>query len=321
MKSGSVWTAKKVETWIYNRFASGGRPGSEKCIVVSQLADGTGFGRAGWIDVAVFEMWPSNGLRRIAIEIKVNRQDFLREIANPNKNGWVRKSFHEFYYAAPAGIFDVSELPAGAGWIIPRGDSAIIKKASSVNNDAAIDDGLFAAILRTFHRRIHKQKVADRDKVLAESSEYKFAKAAEKAVEAFCKKYDQNYLGSSDHTSILKQLDDIAAGAAQRTERNQVLSVLDNFRDRILALFNIFAPLALIGMLDADAAGTFIIDKWGGESRYDREALEKAAAMRAGDRHFGMRHAPKILEELKFMERMARTITDSGERSAQGKTQ
>jgi len=220
MNSSKVWTADKIETCIYYRFAGGGRPGSEKCIVVSQLADGTGFGRSGWIDVAVFEMWPSNGLRRIAIEIKVSRQDFLREIANPNKNGWVRQAFHEFYFAAPAGIFDVSELPAGAGWIMPRGDSVVIKKAASVNNDAAIDDGLFAAILRLFHRRIHEQKKADRDKVLAESSEHQFAKAAEKAVAAFCEKYDSYYHGSTESSATLKLLEDIAAGAAQRTERD-----------------------------------------------------------------------------------------------------
>jgi len=81
----------------------------------SELRDSTGFGQSRTIDVATFNMWKSGRYARIAYEIKVSRNDFLRELDQPEKHAWVEDHFHETYFAAPAGLIKPEEVPAHWG--------------------------------------------------------------------------------------------------------------------------------------------------------------------------------------------------------------
>jgi hypothetical protein len=47
-----------------------------------EVANGTGTHRRRTIDALVMELWPSDGLNLHALEIKVSRQDWLRELDN-----------------------------------------------------------------------------------------------------------------------------------------------------------------------------------------------------------------------------------------------
>lgn len=59
----------------------------------------------------------------------------------------------------------------------------------------------------------------------------------------------------------------------------------------------------------------------GGDSRYCREALARAAMMPDGKRPYGFSHAPEIIEELRHMELMVKTIIKSTEKSIRGKAE
>lgn len=67
----------------------------------------------GW----AMNVWPSNGYRTIAYEIKVSRSDFLREMKDPGKREWALTFTDEFYFVAPRHLIDPKELPDDCGLI------------------------------------------------------------------------------------------------------------------------------------------------------------------------------------------------------------
>jgi hypothetical protein len=84
-----------------------------------ELACGTGAsdGANTTIDLWVMALWPSDNLRRIAVEIKVSRGDYLREIKRPNKRKRALRYSNQFYFATPKGLLKPEELPPEAGLI------------------------------------------------------------------------------------------------------------------------------------------------------------------------------------------------------------
>ena len=51
-------------------------------------------------------------------EVKVSRSDFLADVAKAEKREGYRRIAEVVYYAAPAGMIDVSEVPAGCGLLV-----------------------------------------------------------------------------------------------------------------------------------------------------------------------------------------------------------
>ncbi|TES61938.1 hypothetical protein E2P84_43035 [Burkholderia cepacia] len=51
-------------------------------------------------------------------EVKVSRADFLADVARADKRAGYGKVAEVVYYAAPAGLVDVSEVPSGCGLLI-----------------------------------------------------------------------------------------------------------------------------------------------------------------------------------------------------------
>lgn len=60
------------------------------------------------------------GLERIAIEIKVSRQDFLNDVRNPEKQAPWCELADRIAYAVPAGLVRLDEVPRGFGLIEVR---------------------------------------------------------------------------------------------------------------------------------------------------------------------------------------------------------
>ncbi len=60
------------------------------------------------------------GLDRLAIEIKVSRQDFLNDVRDPAKQQPWRELAHRHAYAVPAGLVGVNEVPRGSGLLIVK---------------------------------------------------------------------------------------------------------------------------------------------------------------------------------------------------------
>lgn len=60
------------------------------------------------------------GIERIAVEIKVTRQDFLNDVRVPDKQNPWRAIAHRHAYAIPEGLVAENEVPAGSGLLIVR---------------------------------------------------------------------------------------------------------------------------------------------------------------------------------------------------------
>jgi hypothetical protein len=53
----------------------------------------------------------------VAYEFKVTREDFLKELSDPNKRREATEIASQFSFCAPAGIIKIDELPTGAGLV------------------------------------------------------------------------------------------------------------------------------------------------------------------------------------------------------------
>lgn len=80
-----------------------------------ELRNAAGFGASRSCDFFALHTWPSKGFMRVAVEIKVSRGDFFRELNNPKKRAYFQSISHEFYFAAPSGLIKPAEVPEGCG--------------------------------------------------------------------------------------------------------------------------------------------------------------------------------------------------------------
>lgn len=87
-----------------------------------ELRGFAGFSHGSTIDFFAVNTWPSKRFWRIAVEVKVSRGDFLRELDRPQKRLQFVDVAHEFWFAAPAGMIKPPELPDGAGLLEVAGD-------------------------------------------------------------------------------------------------------------------------------------------------------------------------------------------------------
>lgn len=78
---------------------------------LEQVANGTGFAASRWIDGFALSLWPSMGFEAHAIEVKVSRSDWRRELATPEKMDMIGKRCHRVWLAAPVGILPIDEVP------------------------------------------------------------------------------------------------------------------------------------------------------------------------------------------------------------------
>lgn len=97
----------------------GANGASEEWVLIHEARRGPGFsGNDGAIDLLAINTWESRGLRRVAHEIKVSRNDWQRELKNPGKADWIWKITHQFFLVVPAPwakIVHEEELPAAWG--------------------------------------------------------------------------------------------------------------------------------------------------------------------------------------------------------------
>lgn len=62
----------------------------------------------------------SGGIERLAIEVKVTRQDFRNDVANPDKQAPWRAIAHRHAYAVPEGLVAEAEVPGGSGLLVVK---------------------------------------------------------------------------------------------------------------------------------------------------------------------------------------------------------
>ena len=85
-----------------------------------EVRDAPGLARRsqGYADAIAFNTWPSQGFDVHGYEIKVERGDWLRELAHPDKTDRLARHCDFWWIVAPAGIVLESELPPTWGLLI-----------------------------------------------------------------------------------------------------------------------------------------------------------------------------------------------------------
>lgn len=118
--------------------------------LLSQVANGTGWQSYRWADALVMSLWPSRGLHLSGFEVKVGRNDWLRELKNPAKADEIAV-FCDFWWVVVGGpdIVKLEELPHGWGLLELKGKTLVQVRAAEIRRDAnALDKPMVAAILR-----------------------------------------------------------------------------------------------------------------------------------------------------------------------------
>ncbi len=134
-------------------------------VLLEDVGDGAGFGNSGWSDAIAMQTWPSKGLAFIGFEVKASRSDWKRELDRPGKNaGWLA-CCHEWYVAAPDGVVQLAELPAGWGLMLPSGATNLrIAKRSDRPAPEPVTMDMIAAIFRASansRKHVLRQLISD----------------------------------------------------------------------------------------------------------------------------------------------------------------
>jgi hypothetical protein len=88
----------------------------------TELRSCVGFGDPRYIDFLAMHTFQGGrgdgrGLKAVAYEIKISRADFAREIKRPEKRAFAESIADECFFATPAGLLRVDEVPEGWGLV------------------------------------------------------------------------------------------------------------------------------------------------------------------------------------------------------------
>jgi hypothetical protein len=267
------FTAEDLVSRVRRRYSEGRR-----YAVFDQMAAGTGAGANSWIDIAVFALWPSDGLHRMAFEVKTTRGDFIRELEAPAKNAWARKCFHEFWFVAPKGAIKEEELPEGDGWLAPRGDGLAIVRAARRRCTALLDNDLLASVCRSAQKSVDSDLAGRTRQLIEDDRAYKDAIAYREGCESFLRERGQEGWSNWTADDVLNALRRASSDDAWRDTKRRLEEVLAHFRGELLELFPVWLAVAHAGLLEVDEAGEGLVKAWGASQL---DLLTKRA--RAGD--------------------------------------
>lgn len=102
----------------------------------AELRGSTGYINEQRLDFFAMHLWPSQGFRSVAYEIKVSRGDFQREIENPKKRAFAESVSHECYFAVPQGLVEKDEVPEG--WGLLEANAGGLKRVKLPTQRAAV---------------------------------------------------------------------------------------------------------------------------------------------------------------------------------------
>jgi hypothetical protein len=112
----------------------------------------TGYGRrTRYADALVVSLWPSRGLWIGGIEVKISRNDWMRELDNPEKSVEIQRFCDYWWVAAPEGVVEKSEVPKTWGYyqVSASGKTrAKVVKAAPKLKPQALTTEFVASVLR-----------------------------------------------------------------------------------------------------------------------------------------------------------------------------
>lgn len=268
--------AEDLVTLIRKRYATE-HNGYNPCVILEQVPNGTGMLHSRWIDVAVFQMWTSNGLTRSAFEIKVSRSDFLSELQHPEKHAWCKESFHYFFFVAPKDVIQLEELPDGVGWMYPRGQKLCTARAARINENPKLDDVLLSGFLRAAYKEIENSKKINLEEVLTTSEAYKKASSYMEATRKFLESRGNQYFFPDSTGDIIKALEEATVEKQLKQDRERLLNITGRFQREIAGLLSLFLVIANKSLLARNELGEYIFREYGGKDQEGLDILKERA--------------------------------------------
>ncbi len=248
--------------------------GFNPAVILEQVPDGTGWMQSRWIDAVVFQLWDSKGLTRSAFEIKVSRQDFIRELNNPAKHQWCLEYFHQFWFVGPKDIIQLEELPKYAGWMYPRGQQLCIGKNAPMNQKPKLDDKMLAGFMRAAYKGTAEAVKRNETEILAGSTEYQRAMIYEKAVLKFLERRGE-FPRFETEEELIELLSKATSDKEFLQDKKNLEDIAGRFQSDISDLALLFAVIANKSLLARDEMGKHLVQAFGGIDEHSLEALQK----------------------------------------------
>jgi hypothetical protein len=100
-------------------------------------------------------LWPSRGLELHGVEIKVSRQDWLKELSDPAKADSIARYMDRWWLAiGDESIVQPGELPAPWGLLVFSGDKMVCKAEAARLTPEPLNRDFVAALLRRAGERL-----------------------------------------------------------------------------------------------------------------------------------------------------------------------
>src|SRR3990172_2564710 len=113
-----------------------------------EVANGTGSHQSGYADGVAYSLYPSTGHPIYGFEIKVSRNDWLRELKQPAKAGNVMQYCDKWWLVAPKGVSKLEELPKTWGFLEIVNDRFYTRKHAPDLDHPELPMSFIAALLR-----------------------------------------------------------------------------------------------------------------------------------------------------------------------------
>lgn len=137
-------------------------------VLLPHVANATGWKRQRVADAVIFELWPSDGLHLIGVEIKCHRSDWLREVARPIKREAVAQFCDQWIVVADVDVVKPAELRPGEGLMEVRASGLVtVVKPEDVEAQPVSREVLCAAVRRALACSPHGAAVKARAEELA----------------------------------------------------------------------------------------------------------------------------------------------------------
>lgn len=114
-----------------------------------EISDSTGAGIRRRLDFYALNTWPSKRFRRVAVEVKISRADFRRELARREKRLSAEALANECYFAVPHGLVKVDEVPEGWGLLTADAGGLKLRKNAQWRETDALPMGFIAQLARS----------------------------------------------------------------------------------------------------------------------------------------------------------------------------
>lgn len=146
-KPMTVVTTTQIKKALVKRYPTGSHA------IMWEVGDATGHQVKRHADAVAIGLWPSHGYPIEGIEIKVSRQDFKKEMKQPEKSQPIYQYCTRWWLAAPKNYIAPEELPPTWGLLELVGESLRVTKQAPVLEPRPISPAFFAALIKRLMQR------------------------------------------------------------------------------------------------------------------------------------------------------------------------